>query len=127
MSCCRSVVLFSSIALILLVFFSCERVSPSVYRDESAALEASASSGKRLLVYFGADWCEDCRILEHEFEKPEVVEKLKGYVFLKIDATRPSSTTDVLMEKYGVEDFPFLAVDGVALGYLPGENLTDYL
>ncbi len=36
-------------------------------RDLSAALADARTSGKRVLIVFGANWCPDCRVLDREF------------------------------------------------------------
>jgi thioredoxin 1 len=36
-------------------------------RDLTAAMAQARKSGKRVLVVFGANWCPDCRVLDHEF------------------------------------------------------------
>ncbi len=36
-------------------------------RDLVAAMTEARRSGKRVLIVFGANWCPDCRVLDHEF------------------------------------------------------------
>jgi len=36
-------------------------------QDLTKALAEARASGKRVLVVFGANWCPDCRVLDHEF------------------------------------------------------------
>jgi len=46
--------------------------SPSKARaDIDAACAQAASSHKRVLVQFGANWCTDCKVLDQNFHRPE--------------------------------------------------------
>ena len=38
-------------------------------RDLTAALADARRSGKRVLIVFGANWCPDCRVLDHTFHE----------------------------------------------------------
>lgn len=62
-----------------------EAASPSA--ELPAALEQARTSGKRVLIVFGANWCPDCRALDHEFHASQDVSKLidSRYVVLKVD------------------------------------------
>jgi thioredoxin 1 len=62
-----------------------EAASPAA--ELPAALEKARVSGKRVLIVFGANWCPDCRVLDHELHAPGDVSKLidKRYVVLKVD------------------------------------------
>ena len=76
--------------------------------DETLAVNQARSTGKPLLVDFGAEWCAACKELDlHTWTDPvvaqEVVEK---FVPLKIDATEENEANDALMKKYGVVGLP---------------------
>jgi thioredoxin 1 len=62
-----------------------EAASPAA--ELPAALEQARASGKRVLIVFGANWCPDCRALDHEFHTSQDVSKLieARYVVLKVD------------------------------------------
>ena len=57
--------------------------SPSSARaDIDAALAQAASSHKRVLVQFGANWCSDCKALDQNFHKPENAALLSSHFVL---------------------------------------------
>jgi protein disulfide-isomerase len=55
--------------------------------DLPLALEKARISGKRVLIVFGANWCPDCRVLDHELHGAGDVAKLidERYVVMKVD------------------------------------------
>jgi thioredoxin 1 len=50
--------------------------------DIDAALAQAASSHKRVLVQFGANWCGDCKALDENFHKPENAALLSSHFVL---------------------------------------------
>ena len=57
--------------------------NPSSARaDIDAALAQAASSHKRVLVQFGANWCGDCKALDKNFRKPENAALLSSHFVL---------------------------------------------
>jgi thioredoxin 1 len=56
-------------------------------RDLAAALADARKSGKRVLVVFGANWCEDCRVLDRELHSRSKAAELVGrrYDVVKVD------------------------------------------
>ena len=57
--------------------------NPSSARaDIDAALAQAASSHKRVLVQFGANWCGDCKALDENFRKPENAALLSSHFVL---------------------------------------------
>jgi len=87
--------LISLVVLVPALFFARSPAAASLPYDEAAspsaqlpaALERARASGKRVLIVFGANWCPDCRALDHEFHASQEVSKLidKRYVVLKVD------------------------------------------
>ena len=77
-------------------------------RDEKTAVNQALSSGKPLLVDFGAEWCAACKELDlHTWTDPVVAKEVTDrFVPLKIDATEESEANDALMKKYNVVGLP---------------------
>ncbi len=77
------------------VVFSAALAATNLPYDESAipsaqlphALDAARSENKRVLIVFGANWCEDCRALDKEIHAGGDLTKLvdQRYVVLKVD------------------------------------------
>jgi len=104
--------------------------------DYDAALKASASKGKPVLIDFtGSDWCGWCIKLDREvFETREFRDYADSrLILLKLDFPRNKPQTaqekaknEALASKYGVEGFPtVLLVDSTGkvlkrTGYVPG-------
>ena len=61
--------------------------SADPHRDLARALTAARKSGKRVLVVFGANWCKDCRLLDHEFHAGGKTNELvaERYEVVKVD------------------------------------------
>jgi thiol:disulfide interchange protein DsbD len=77
-------------------------------RDEPAAVKASLTSGKPLLIDFGAEWCAACKELDlHTWPDPAVAREVREhFVPLKVDATKGDEVSDALMTKYSVSGLP---------------------
>src|SRR5213075_1269002 len=65
-------------------------------RDEKVAVNQALSSGKPLLVDFGAEWCAACKELDlHTWTDPVVAKEVSDrFVPLKIDATEESAENE---------------------------------
>ncbi|MGI9024005.1 MAG: thioredoxin family protein [Burkholderiaceae bacterium] len=57
------------------------------HRDLQNALAKARTSGKRVLVVFGANWCQDCRVLDREFHAGGKTAELvrSHYELVKVD------------------------------------------
>jgi thioredoxin:protein disulfide reductase len=77
-------------------------------RDEHKAVQASLSSGKPLLIDFGAEWCAACKELDvHTWTDPKVASEVADhFVALKIDATDDTDEIEALEKKYAVPGLP---------------------
>jgi len=83
--------------------------------DIAAALVQAASSHKRVLVEFGADWCGDCKALEENFHRPENARLLtSGFVLVHVNVGYHGIDHNVdLAQRYGIplnKGVPALAV-----------------
>ena len=81
--------------------------------DSAALTQAMARATERnrpAVIYFTADWCVSCRVIEREvFENDAVLAALGGVDLIKVDVTRSTPETGALMEDYGVVGPPTLA------------------
>ncbi|MGN7096934.1 protein-disulfide reductase DsbD [Brevundimonas diminuta] len=81
--------------------------APAVVVADNAALEtavAQASAKSRpALVYFTAEWCVSCRVMEREvFQHDEVLAELGAVDLIKVDVTQSTPEVRDLLDRYGV-------------------------
>jgi thioredoxin 1 len=78
------------------------------------AEERSASSHKRLLLVFGANWCFDCHVLELAFQRPDVAPVLAAnYEVVHVDLGPEEEKNANLVQQYEIplnKGIPALAV-----------------
>lgn len=75
--------------------------------DEATALAEAKASGKPVLIDFTAEWCGACRELDEQvFSHPDVRERLKAFVPLRLDVTAEGPESLALLQKYGVVSLP---------------------
>ena len=93
------------------------------------AVAALQSSGKPMLVDFGAAWCGACKELEHlTFSDPRVIELARDFVTVRVDATTRTPEVDALMRQYGIRGLPWVAFvqsDGTILHDLTVTGFVD--
>ncbi|MFT5683488.1 MAG: thiol-disulfide isomerase/thioredoxin [Myxococcota bacterium] len=102
--------------------------APHAASVETAMTEA-ASTGRLVLLDFGAVWCPPCNLLSAELlEDPDDAGALSGFVVVAVDADDPSSWA--VKDRYDVGGYPTLIIarpDGAEVdrmvGY-PGESQT---
>ena len=87
----------------------------SAESDISAALKLAASSHKRVLVDFGANWCGDCRVLDENLHKPENASLLSSdFVLVHVNVGEQGIDRNAdLAQRYGIplsKGVPALAV-----------------
>ena len=87
--------------------------------DEGVAL--GKSQGKKIYIYFWADWCTFCEKMEKEtLSKPLVSSYLnKNFISIKVNSDKEKETAS----QYFVRGFPtswFLTEDGEKISNLPG-------
>jgi thiol:disulfide interchange protein len=83
--------------------------------DLAAALEASASTHKRVILDFGGNWCPDCRVLDLYFHDPANKPLLDAnYILVHVNIGRMNENVDIA-ERYQIplrKGVPALAVLG---------------
>ena len=90
-------------------------------KSQIAALLADRSSGKRILLTFGGNWCSDSRSLERRYRTPELAALLeREFRALHVDVGRSRRNRDIV-EKYGnpidkgIPSVVLIAPDGTLL------------
>ncbi len=95
------------------------------------ALASARRSGKLVAVDFYAEWCEPCKMLEHEtFPHPDVIRAGATFEWARVDIDRYPE----LAMRYNVQGIPnivFLSPGGElvhrAVGFYPPEPFADVL
>jgi thiol:disulfide interchange protein len=76
-------------------------VSADPKADIQAALAASKSDGRNVLLDFGADWCPDCVVLDRLYAAAEVKPLLDAkYRIVRVEVGRFDHNVDV-SDRYG--------------------------
>lgn len=80
--------------------------APTVVTDTAAlagAVKAAGVAGTPSLVYFTADWCVSCKVIDRTvFADPEVQTALSGARLIEVDVTRTTSETRALLKDFAV-------------------------
>lgn len=102
--------------LIALLAFHYARLAVNAFRVHSldpnaslvSGLAESRSSGKPVLIDFGASWCKNCAEMEKKtFKDPNVRERLKDFVVVHYAAEQPSdSAIEPVLRHFGVMGLP---------------------
>ena len=112
--------------------------APAVYdehADAKAQVRAALADANRdhlpTLIVFGANWCGDCRVLDHAFKAGASAPLIeRSFKVVKVDVGRFDRNTD-LVQRYGIPlelGIPAVAVvapDGELLYATRGGELAD--
>jgi thioredoxin 1 len=86
--------------------------------DISVALSRAAGEQKKVLLLFGANWCEDCRVLSAAMSKAPLAELIaERYVVVKVDIGNWDKNLDVVKAwgdpiTNGIPSIVVVAADG---------------
>ncbi|MFH1742600.1 MAG: protein-disulfide reductase DsbD, partial [bacterium] len=105
--------------------------------DEQAGLKQAINEGKPVMLDVWAEWCAACLELDATtFQNPQVAERLKNFVTIKLDFTRENAERARLQEKYNIPGMPVLLFynaegevlpDARLIGYQTAEGLLSHL
>ena len=81
--------------------------APAIVVADNPALETAvaqaAARSRPALVYFTAEWCASCRVMEREvFQNDEVLAELGAVDLIKVDVTQSTPEVRELLDRYGV-------------------------
>jgi thiol:disulfide interchange protein DsbD len=89
-----------------------------------AMLRQASREAKPVLIDFYADWCAPCKELDTDtFAAPDIVDRSRQFIMLKVDLTSNDPRADALRKKYqakGVPTIVFLKPDGQEMPSLRG-------
>ena len=82
------------------------------FSDE--ALSQAKSQNKPVIIDFSADWCLACTELDKlTYSDKSVIEKSKGFVLIKVDASKITDEIKTLQKRYEVVGLPtVIFIDG---------------
>jgi len=85
----------------------------SIWRsDLSAALEEAKSSNKSVVMDFTAEWCAQCKELEHKtFSQAEVIQELQKFIPIRVDCTNArDAEVKKVQSEYGIKGLPTVLI-----------------
>ena len=72
------------------------------------ARRAQKTHGVPIFLFFTADWCAPCYALEEVLEEPEVRERLRGLIKVRIAPDDGDEEHEIFAEEFGGHSFPTL-------------------
>lgn len=92
---------------------------PKTYAE---ALKLSAQTGKKVFIYFSADWCGKCREMTPTFSDPVVKTALAEYVDYKLNVDREKEVA----RKYKIPAIPhYIIIDANEKVYNEGAGVRN--
>ena len=123
------VLLFLCIFLLLLASVAAYSAAPSgsiKWYGYDEGLSLGKKGGKKIFMFFWADWCNFCELMETEtFTKPKIIKYLNdNFISIKVN----SDAEKGIATRYFVRGLPtmwFLGNNGEKIGYHPGYVASD--
>ena len=99
------------------------------YKSETAATQASQSSGKPILVDMWAEWCEACKKMDATtFVDDQIVATLgQDWVLLKLDLTEDNEANDAIQDRFELQSLPTLVMLPPGGDIAGKKSLTGYI
>jgi thiol:disulfide interchange protein len=72
------------------------------------ARRAQKTHGVPIFLFFTAEWCAPCHALEEVLEEPEVRERLRGLIKVRIEPDDGEEEEELFTEGFGGNSFPTL-------------------
>lgn len=93
-----------------------------------ADLAQAQSKGMPVVVDFYADWCAQCHeIDEITLKDPRVIEKMKGFKFIRVDLTQQNDASDKVQEKYNIIGLPVMVFYDGSGRQVMSERVTGFI
>jgi thiol:disulfide interchange protein DsbD len=84
-----------------------EKITLDWQKSEKEGLVLAQLENKYAMIDFYADWCEACHELDNNtYNNQDVINELKDFISIKIDATKSTPEINKLLSKYGVLGLP---------------------
>ena len=114
-----------------------EAVKPEVVKPKNEsfsyqeALQESGKTGKPILVFFAADWCEYCNKMKMQtLSQEEVKNKLKNYIVTYVNVDKDP----ILSKKFGIKVLPSYVVTNhkeekikLGKGFMEANSFSNWL
>ncbi|MCP5104537.1 MAG: protein-disulfide reductase DsbD, partial [bacterium] len=112
-----------------------EKVHLPWISDLEEGKKLAEAENKMMMIDTYADWCVACKELdEYTFSAPEVSERLKGFVLVKLDFTKKTEANEALRKSLGVIGMPtviFLNAEGGEIkrfsGFMKKDKFLEFL
>ena len=86
-----------------------------------AGMTRAKDEKKKVLVYFRADWCQYCTVMDRDvFSNPKIIKEIqKNFIPIRVDVDKEKT----IATQYQIQGLPttwFLTQDGRRIGGIPG-------
>lgn len=87
--------------------------------------DLSAAGGRPTLVYFTADWCVTCGVIERDvLPAPETIARLRGFQRIKVDLSTLDQDNQALMRELAVVGPPTMIFFNAQASEIPNSRLV---